>query len=70
MPKHHSWLRRANRAVCCVITAAFLAATAGPAWSWQTGHGHTDNSGFVDVPTGPGLGIEILEESLAQYAKK
>jgi hypothetical protein len=51
MPKHHSWLRRANRAVCCVITAAFLAATAGPAWSWQTGHGHTDNSGFVDVPT-------------------
>jgi D-galactarolactone cycloisomerase len=27
-------------------------------------------SGYVDIPTGPGLGIEVLEEALPRYKKK
>jgi hypothetical protein len=58
---HRSWLRRANRAVCYAVTAAFLAATPGPAWSWQTAHGNPDNTGFVDVQTVPATVPKVVE---------
>ena len=45
--------RRATRALRGAVAAAFLIATTGPAWSWQTAHGKPDNTGFVDVETAP-----------------
>jgi hypothetical protein len=43
------------RAAPAVFGAGLMAAFLGcsPAWAWQTAHGPTDNTGFVDVVTKP-----------------
>lgn len=45
----------ARRVLRAVLRAGLVAALLGwsPAWAWQTAHGPTDNTGFVDVVTKP-----------------
>lgn len=43
--------RRIARTLRGVTAIAFLIATSGPTWAWQTAHGDPDNSGFADVET-------------------
>jgi hypothetical protein len=45
--------RRVARAIGIAGLMASVISWPGTAWCWETAHGPTDNTGFVNVPTAP-----------------